>query len=301
MKPAGPESALLRDVSRSFYLSLRVLPGRMRPAVSLAYLLARASDTLADTAAVPATERLTLLDGFIAEMEGGGAHWRKDLTRFSQNQHHQGEQRLLERLNEAFTLLESLPAAEQHLIREVIATITSGQRLDVERFAQGGGGLPDAAALLDYCHRVAGCVGIFWTRIGFETMGKAFSRSPATELEKMGEHFGKGLQLVNILRDLPEDLSNGRCYLPLANPTDRNLILEAAAQWRKTAHDYLGEGLDYARCMRGKRLKVAAALPALLGKETLTRLDAADWSALEQRIKVPRSVVRRCLWRALWV
>ena len=43
---------LLRDVSRSFYLTLRVLPNAVRPQISVAYLLARASDTIADTDAV---------------------------------------------------------------------------------------------------------------------------------------------------------------------------------------------------------------------------------------------------------
>ncbi|MCX7825074.1 MAG: squalene/phytoene synthase family protein, partial [Verrucomicrobiae bacterium] len=48
---------LLKEVSRSFYLTLRVLPGALRPAISLAYLLARASDTIADTKVVPREKR----------------------------------------------------------------------------------------------------------------------------------------------------------------------------------------------------------------------------------------------------
>jgi len=39
---------VLKRVSRSFYLSLRVLPKKMRKPVGLAYLLARAADTIAD-------------------------------------------------------------------------------------------------------------------------------------------------------------------------------------------------------------------------------------------------------------
>ncbi|MFM2241975.1 MAG: hypothetical protein RLZ97_830, partial [Verrucomicrobiota bacterium] len=62
---------LRREVSRSFDLSLRVLPGAMRDGVGIAYLLARASDTLADTAAVPVAERLSCLDGFAEEMASG--------------------------------------------------------------------------------------------------------------------------------------------------------------------------------------------------------------------------------------
>lgn len=52
---------LLRDVSRSFYLTLRVLPSEIRPQISLAYLLARATDTIADTKAVPRAKRLAAL------------------------------------------------------------------------------------------------------------------------------------------------------------------------------------------------------------------------------------------------
>ena len=44
---------LLRDVSRSFYKTLAILPGSIRPQISLAYLLARTTDTIADTEIVP--------------------------------------------------------------------------------------------------------------------------------------------------------------------------------------------------------------------------------------------------------
>lgn len=296
----SPDATLLRDVSRSFYLSLRVLPGPMRPAVSLAYLLARASDTLADTAEIPSVERLVLLDGFIEEMKGGGADWRRDLRGFSARQTHEGERRLLERLDEAFDLLDAMPASEQRLIREVVATITSGQRLDVQRFGEGHARIPDREALLDYCHRVAGCVGVFWTRIGFETMEGRFSKTSEERLSQVGERFGKGLQLVNILRDLPGDLKDGRCYLPVEDPGDRDEIMEAAAEWRVTAREWMGDGEGYASELASRRVKVAVALPAMLGLETLDRLDAADWNQMVAGVKVERSVVRRCLWKAWW-
>src|SRR6266571_987532 len=52
---------LLKQVSRSFYLTMRVLPDAIRPQISVAYLLARATDTVADTQIVPLTERLQAL------------------------------------------------------------------------------------------------------------------------------------------------------------------------------------------------------------------------------------------------
>src|ERR1700686_4245248 len=53
--------SILRSVSRSFYLSIRILPWRLREAVALAYLLARATDTVADSARIPGTVRAEAL------------------------------------------------------------------------------------------------------------------------------------------------------------------------------------------------------------------------------------------------
>src|SRR5437667_5387507 len=56
--------SILASVSRSFYLSIRLLPKKLRDPVSLGYLLARASDTIADTTELPIelrTEKLRLL------------------------------------------------------------------------------------------------------------------------------------------------------------------------------------------------------------------------------------------------
>src|SRR5438034_3469826 len=55
-------TSLLKQVSRSFYLTLRFLPGSIRPQIGVAYLLARATDTIADTAIVPLPARLEALE-----------------------------------------------------------------------------------------------------------------------------------------------------------------------------------------------------------------------------------------------
>ena len=57
-------TAILRSVSRSFYLSIRFLPRLLREPIALAYLLARATDTVADTTRVPGTVRIEVLKMF---------------------------------------------------------------------------------------------------------------------------------------------------------------------------------------------------------------------------------------------
>jgi len=295
---AAIDGRLLAAVSRSFALSLRMLPRPMRRPVTLAYLLARASDTLADTVEVPVERRLEVFDGFVARLEGAAES--ADLDAFREHQTHAGERSLLGMVDRLFGALGELPEEERRLVREVIATIVGGQRLDLKRTRGGFWQARDDAELEDYCWRVAGCVGVFWTRVGFATLGPGFSRADPAALELGGRSYGIGLQLLNILRDLPRDVAAGRCYLPRVDSRDREALQVAIAEWRGRVGGRLRAGRTYAAALRGRRLRAASLLPALIGEETLERLREADWPALERGVKVDRACVRRCLWRAWW-
>lgn len=283
---------LLKRVSRSFYLSVRLLPAAMRRGVCVGYLLARASDTLADVQGDPglldAFERR--LHGEPAVASGAGIIPLPVATPRQCLACSAGEQALLDALPSVLSALEALPDAEAEMVREVVATILSGQRLDMQRFASATAdrvvALASADELDDYTNRVAGCVGQFWTRLGFQTLGGRFSTMDRDALEVLGIRFGKGLQLVNILRDTAEDLAHGRQYLPDG---------ESRASWLHIARENLEAGMSYAAAMRLRRLRVAVALPAHIGIDTLDALMAAGPAAMEQRIKIPRHRV----WRHL--
>ena len=49
----------------------------------------------------------------------------------------------------------------------------------------------------------------------------------------MGIRYGKGLQLVNILRDIPQDLRNGRCYIPLSFLGEVGASSSGSIAWRE--------------------------------------------------------------------
>lgn len=292
---------VLKGVSRSFYLTLRLLPRPMRGAASLGYLLARTSDTLADTAAVPLETRLRYLEQFgraIAE-KTQAPRWPSALLNSIPDSR---ERRLLEATGELFAWLNSISEGEANLVREVLAIIISGQMLDLERFAGASRenpiALADDAALDDYTWRVAGCVGAFWTKLGFLTLGRRFSETPEKVLVEWGIAYGKGLQLVNILRDLAADLETGRCYLPVTDPLDHAELLACHARWLNRAGEWLGEGEKYAHTLRIRRLRAATVLPMLIARKTLEPLRGANWETLQCRIKVPRSVVYRSVIRA---
>ncbi len=292
------DKRILKDVSRSFYLTLRMLPREMRESAGLGYLLARTSDTIADTEGLVVKERLSLLEAFAASVAEGAALpvWPERLLADATP----GEARMLARAPEMLGWLERIGPAEGRLVREVVAIIISGQTLDLTRFADVGIGKPvalkGASELEDYTWRVAGCVGAFWTKLGFLTLGDRYSSVAEAELLEKGIAYGKGLQLVNILRDLQEDLGNGRCYLPVAEMSDHGALVREYGIWHRKAVEWVGQGAAYASSLRSRRLRAATVLPALIAEETLELLDRP---MNREKVKVPRSTVYRLLIESL--
>jgi farnesyl-diphosphate farnesyltransferase len=330
-------SGLLKDVSRSFYLTLRVLPGTIRPQIGLAYLLARAADTIADTELVPVSQRLQTLDALrqrilgqstrpldrhalIRGQPGSSRPGNLAQTKADRPQKRpltHGESVLLERIEEVLSLLQSFAPEDQERIRQVLAIITSGQELDLNRFGKAGAdrlvALQTESELDDYTYRVAGCVGEFWTHI---CRAHLFPLAPIDEtvLVTQGVRFGKGLQLVNILRDVAADLRLGRCYLPqqqlaaqglvpldLLVPANEDRVRPVYQAWLDHARAHLTVGWQYTctlprRCLR---IRLACAWPLLIGLKTLNRLAQEPVLNPERRVKITRTEVRRILRRSI--
>jgi len=281
MRTEQDRNALLESVSRSFFLTIRALPKALRHPVRTAYLLARASDTIADTTDIPLQERkkhLQRLRDIILDAEPPERSVEMGAAAGSL-QSHAGERILLTHLPEVLADYAALEPADHTDVRWVLEQITEGQLGDLDRPR-----LKDAAELERYTWLVAGCVGEFWTRIGVRKL-RNYARLPDAEMIQLGADFGKGLQLVNILRDLPEDAAQGRCYLP-----DENDF----ARWKDRANLLLENGWRYVLALNGWRLRLACALPVLIGLRTLALLGTV---APRNRIKVPRGEVRSILFQ----
>jgi len=130
---------LLRVTSRSFYLTLRVLPARVRPQIGLAYLLARTTDTIADTEIVPPAQRLDALQNLRDRILGQNSA-PLDFGELAQQQASPAEKLLLEKTSDSLALLQTLSPGDLKLVREVLVAITSGQELDLRRFANATNG-----------------------------------------------------------------------------------------------------------------------------------------------------------------
>ncbi len=302
-------TALLRDVSRSFYLTLRVLPRPVRPQIGLAYLLARATDTVADTELIPVADRIHALQA-LRERIAGTRLIPVNFGAFAERQSSPGERMLLERVEEALGVFNRFTYSDQQRVREVLSTITSGQELDLRRFhgkpAKGIAALHTEEELDDYTYRVAGCVGEFWTRI---TRAHLFPVAPLDDAKLLhdGVRFGKGLQLVNILRDLARDLRQGRCYLPeerlraiglhpadLLDPVNEPEFRALYHSYLDKAAAHLAAGWEYTNTVprRFFRVRLACAWPVLIGVKTIEKLRTVNILDPDLRVKTSRAEVR---------
>jgi farnesyl-diphosphate farnesyltransferase len=327
---------------------MRVLPGSIRRQIGLAYLLARTTDTIADTEIVPVERRLTALHDlrdailglhsrrldfsefvqappgspqpFLAHCENALRDIEYDKLTDPTQVTHSGsdaERTLLQRIDEILAVLAGFKPGDQQLIRDVLKTITSGQELDLHRFGRASSSaivaLETMEELDDYTYRVAGCVGEFWTRA---CRAHVFPRAPLDnqQLLRDGIRFGKGLQLVNVLRDLPADLRHGRCYLPrreLATlgltPADL-LHSKNEARLRPLYNELLGQtenhlraGWDYTNRLPRSciRVRLACAWPILIGVRTLARLRTHNVLDGTTRIKISRREVKNIFIRSI--
>ena len=315
---AAPPSLdeLLKDVSRSFYLSLRWLPGSVRWPIGLAYLLARATDTVADTEIVPLGKRLAALGELRSRILGERAH-PLDFRELARHQGSPGERALLERCEEAVARLPQLCDFDREAVRTVIGTITSGQELDLRRFAGGSAhqitALADDTELDDYTYRVAGCVGEFWTRL---CRVHVFPRAAMDDRSLLADavRFGKGLQLVNILRDVPADLRTGRCYIPatalrgaglaagdLLDPANEARFRPVYDRFLARAEAHLRAGWNYTNTLpwRCARVRLSCAWPILIGVKTIAKLRMENVLDPARRIKASRTEVKGLLARSV--
>jgi farnesyl-diphosphate farnesyltransferase len=298
---------LLRSVSRSFFLTIRILPAGIRAPIGLAYLLARASDTIADSADIPPAERRGHLSRFDSLVQQGGREGLAEIQARIRSSH-EGENVLIAELPRCLDWLESLGEFDRAQIRAVLAKIIHGQDLDLKRFAKDSRvvALRKDDELEEYTYLVAGCVGEFWTEVCMHHLPR-YSDLPVGRLRTLGMEYGKALQLVNILRDLPADFAAGRCYLPADDATVMLWSREPAAsrndclRWVRRAADLLESGRQYIRSLKPARLRVGCYLPWELGRQTLALLAERMPLESKERIKVTRSAVRGALLRGFAV
>jgi len=300
---------VLMGTSRSFFLSLKNLPTKIRSQISLLYLLARASDTIADSNHGDPKQCLELLNSYNDYVQGSLAVI-PDFSIIANLQENQYEKNLLLKVNEITSLIEIFSENDQFHIRRCLGIIISGQSSDLERFSLDGANgitaLQSNDQLDDYAYRVAGSVGEFWTQISLEHILRIEDKDRIPLLEK-SVRFGKALQLINILRDIPADLKIGRSYIPSESLSSHGLspsdLLDSSSmerfrplydQYLDMTSEYLDAAADYVSMLPfGEfRLRASCMLPIVIGRRTISLLRTHNTLDESDRIKVPRGEIR---------
>ena len=293
------------------------MPHGVRAQIGLAYLFARAADTIADTDLIERSRRLALLKDFKVQFVTDRVDWnaiRGIQSALIPHQASAGERALMQRLDESFHLLGSLSALDRGRIRTLMCTLTKGMEMDLTVFP--GDSVKELTSFqtmeeLDrYTYYVAGCVGEFWTDI---VVGHVPSLAAwnAVDMAQIGVRFGKGLQLTNILKDVARDLQRGRCYIPdmllqEAGLTPSDLLRQDSTDrlrpvLRKligVAREHLDQGWMYTLAIprREWRLRLACMWPILFAGHTLRRVaDSASLLDPSVNIKIPRGQVYRIM------
>jgi farnesyl-diphosphate farnesyltransferase len=313
---------ILKNVSRSFYLSLRVLPGSVRKQVSLAYLFCRVADTIADTLVLPRCRRLQILHTFRKQflLYPPAREELKQLQAALLSQRvRQAEYQLFHHLSDCFHLFEGLPEVDRQLVSELVLTLVCGMEMDLSYFpgetASTAQAFPDLATLDLYTYYVAGVVGEFWTKI-HKVHLQMWQPHDFPTLCALGVRFGKGLQMTNILKDLGKDLSIGRCYLPreqleqlevgleeLTTPPTIHRLRPLIIQLTWQALDHLDQACQYVLQLpyHALRLRLSCMWPLLFAVQTLEVVCRSEvLLCSEARVKISRGAVYRTMFWSIW-
>ena len=317
MSTAASKQELLRDllkrVSRLFYTTLVVVPSNVRDQVSLAYLFARAADTIADTELIDRPRRLGYLNRLREQFVGDQLDWtqiRSIQQAVGPVQQDSAERTLLERLDECFRLYLTCSTDDQRRIQRVLTTLTQGMEMDLSAFP--GASVENLTALktlddLDrYTYHVAGCVGGFWTDL-MCAHRKALGNWNIQQMSEIGIRFGKGLQLTNIVKDIAHDLRKGRCYIPetmlaeaglkphdLLDHNNLSRFRPVLSQLVRMAVEHLDQGWLYTMAIPRyeTRLRLSCMWPILSAGESLKLvMHSPDLFNPAVKVKIPRSKV----------
>ena len=259
---------LLEKTSRTFALSIPMLPEPTRRHVGIAYLLFRIADTFEDAARWPRDRRLAALGDLerLLRVEGSpralSDGWLSDLPVT-----HAGYLELLRETPSVLEAYRAMPDAPREALRRDLTRTVRGMQ-DVVRRGDEGGNLRLASIreLRDYCYVVAGIVGEMLTALFLIDRPELAPVAP--RLSRRSRFFGEGLQLVNILKDRASDATEGRVYLPAG--IDPRVVFAIARSDLDRAAEYV---TTLQRVGAPDGFVAFTASPAILARASLDRIE----------------------------
>jgi len=260
---------LLEKTSRTFALSIPVLPEPTRREVMIAYLLFRIADTFEDESHWTPEDRIAALADFKDLLRHDDRPRAETLARSWVERHvasHAGYRELMAETPFVLDAFFALSPGAIAPIREHVGRSADGMASIVARTRDGSLTLHSVGELQDYCYLVAGIVGEMLSELFL--LDRPALSGIAAFLRERAATFGEALQLVNILKDSADDAEEGRRYLPEEVPKSEVFAL---------ARRDLGVAGEYIRALQSvggpRGIIEFTALPVQLAWAALERVE----------------------------
>jgi farnesyl-diphosphate farnesyltransferase len=288
----------LRNVSRTFAISIEQLPSSLREAVTIAYLLFRVSDCLEDHAELEAVRKAELLRIWaqvlqsslpVTSLTGAIAHLDESDPEVYVAQH----------AGQLLVALHQLPEPLQETIIEHVHQTSLG----MARWQEHGPFVDTEDEMDDYMHEVAGRVGYMLTDLfGWYS---PIIRERKAQLRPLAREFGLALQTVNIIRGMRKDYERGWVFVPrtfyeplgltqdsLFAEENNVVALQVIARLADKAESHLLQGLQYITNIPPihYRIRLACTWPLFFAIKTLS-LSRNNIQVILNEAKITRSEV----------
>lgn len=215
------QKAILGSVSRTFALTIPLLPRPMEVVVGNTYLLCRIVDTIEDAAEISPSTKQELSALFLEVVLGSipVASFVEPCISALKTHSNADELDLIHHTPVVLRIFHTFTNKDRIAIARCVSIMSEGMSYFHQR--QSPAGLKDLAEFEKYCYVVAGVVGELLTTI-FGQHSIEFARQIKGH-EQLAIDFGQALQMTNILKDSPEDRARGVSWMP-ANITLTSLL-----------------------------------------------------------------------------
>ena len=204
--------AILPEVSRTFAIGIRALPGPLGRAVLTAYLICRIADTVEDAPGMAPEAKGPLFDALMDcfDAQAAADAYPARCTAVTGEPAHLA---LVEHADLVFAYFHTLPASTRAIVRTWVAEMAMGMKKFVFLYPHGIR-IQTVEEFREYCYYVAGTVGYLLTDLWHEHV-PSIGRGQHARLRERCRAFGEALQTVNILKDVAHDaVVENSIYVP---------------------------------------------------------------------------------------
>ena len=282
--------AILPGVSRTFALSIRLLPGTLNDAVLVSYLLCRIADTIEDDHAATVERKAALFHTLLAALDDQSAAAALAAAATELVAGETSHVQLVRGAPDVLAVYHALPEYSRLRVRHWVGEMVRGMEKFV-RLYPGGIRIRTIDEYKEYCYYVAGTVGNLLTDLWHEhsaSIGLVEYRA----LWRNCREFGEALQTVNILKDIawdathenaiyvPEDSlrAHGSSHRTLLDPDHAARNHAAVQELIALAWRDLDASLAYFTTLprRALRIRAFCLLPLLFACATLRELTGSQ-------------------------